>query len=182
MSELKTTKIGESYWNESGAYQKDYNALFQDMVPEVGRADTVNAELIRSISRLIYEYGSNGNMNAKEVEAEYFDEDCWACLDDETSEHCFSCDGTGTITEEVESDPEIAHEFNEFIEFIRKNVNKENNELEQANIDKEIDDLKQVILNGDGAYREQEMNKYDIVCDRVVQHVLISLSYNPQMS
>lgn len=73
--EKKQTPKGQSYWNETGAYNKEYDILYKQLVPAVGEADTVNGELLRASSRLYYEYFNNGNMNACDVKYSDWDED-----------------------------------------------------------------------------------------------------------
>ena len=64
MESMKITELGNSYWNETGAYQNAYQQLYDKLVPSSGNAKTLNGELIRAISRLFYEYCNNGNCNA----------------------------------------------------------------------------------------------------------------------
>lgn len=56
------------YWNGDHDRQKEYQDLYDKFVPHSGKASTVHGELIRSISRLYYEYCNNGNMNAYDEE------------------------------------------------------------------------------------------------------------------
>lgn len=63
--EMKRTEIGKSYWNETGAYEKETNELWSQLVPAQGKAPTVNGELIRIAHRLYHEYFNNGNGNAR---------------------------------------------------------------------------------------------------------------------
>jgi len=59
----KNTIKGKSYWNESGAYQKQYDQLYEELVPASGEAGTSDGRLLRSITRLYYDYCNNGNGN-----------------------------------------------------------------------------------------------------------------------
>jgi hypothetical protein len=61
---IKSTVYPNSYWNGTGAYQKEYKELYFKLVPKQGSAATLNGELIRAISRLTYEFYNNGNANA----------------------------------------------------------------------------------------------------------------------
>ena len=61
--EKLTTLPKNSYWNETGAYQKEYNELYEKLVPAKGQAKTLHGELIRCGSRLVYEFYNNGNSN-----------------------------------------------------------------------------------------------------------------------
>ena len=75
---IKLTSLENSYWNHTGAYQEEGERLFEEMVPSMGAASTLNGELIRGINRLTYEYLNNGNCNAAvahyESEHAYFGE------------------------------------------------------------------------------------------------------------
>ena len=59
----KNTPKGKSYWDESGVYQKQYDQLYEELVPASGEAATLDGRLLRSISRLYYDYCNNGNGN-----------------------------------------------------------------------------------------------------------------------
>lgn len=57
------TEIGKSYWNGTGFYQKEYEELQEELIPQMGKAESEEGELLRSISRLYYDYCNNGNGN-----------------------------------------------------------------------------------------------------------------------
>ena len=61
--EKKNSLKGKSYWNSEGAYQKEYDQLYKELVPDFGEAETSDGELLRSITRLYYDYCNNGNGN-----------------------------------------------------------------------------------------------------------------------
>ena len=52
-----------TYWNNRGKYQSEFDSLYEKLVPEIGIAATENGELLRQASNLYYEYYNNGNMN-----------------------------------------------------------------------------------------------------------------------
>jgi hypothetical protein len=60
---MKETKRGNSYWNESGAYQKEFDKLERELVPASGEAETVHGKMLRAINRLYYDFCNNGNGN-----------------------------------------------------------------------------------------------------------------------
>lgn len=72
--QIRLTEEGKSYWENNGAYQKEYDELFKTLVPETGSAETIAGEMVRGVSRLYYDYFNNGNGNV--VKAEYDDEGC----------------------------------------------------------------------------------------------------------
>jgi hypothetical protein len=51
-----------TYSNETGAYQKDYDRLVE-LVPGMGEANTIAGEMIRAIGKLGYELYNNGMCN-----------------------------------------------------------------------------------------------------------------------
>ena len=71
ITQKRITKKGNNYWKDSGAYQKEYEELYKKLVPNIGSSDTLNGELVRAISRLMYEYYNNANMNARQYEEVY---------------------------------------------------------------------------------------------------------------
>ena len=56
--------VSGSYWAGDGPLQKEYDVLYETLVPACGSAKTLNGELIRGIGRLGHEYNNNGNCNA----------------------------------------------------------------------------------------------------------------------
>jgi hypothetical protein len=51
------------YSRGEGRYEKEYQELWNRLVPESGQADTVQGELVRVIGRLGSEFDRNGNCN-----------------------------------------------------------------------------------------------------------------------
>ena len=106
----RTTEIGNSYWDENGAYSNQYKILYDELVLPVGNAPTINGELLRCGSRLNYEYFNNGNCNAVDYESNacddclgsgYADEDCTECQGEGKIEEdtCLYCEGVGEVSE-----------------------------------------------------------------------------------
>lgn len=52
-----------TYWAESGKYQKEYELLWQHLVPPAGPANSPAGELLRSVSNVYYDYYNNGGGN-----------------------------------------------------------------------------------------------------------------------
>lgn len=75
--EMKRTAKGCGYWQDNGAYQQEYEKLWNELVPAEGEAETVNGEILRASSKLYHEFFNNGNMNACEcnVIPNYDDQD-----------------------------------------------------------------------------------------------------------
>jgi len=127
LTKIKRTANGVSYWNDKGAYTEEYTKLYDELVPSSGEATTNRGEILRSISRLAYEYYNNGNGNA--VECEYYEETskCQNCngsgyiedLDDEGNVievECDECFGSGEVSEECEGDNHITEIWQYFLD------------------------------------------------------------------
>lgn len=71
INQIRLTEDGKSYWEKSGAYQKEIDDLFDTLVPQTGSAETIAGEMVRGVSRLYYDYFNNGNCNV--ADAEYDD-------------------------------------------------------------------------------------------------------------
>lgn len=126
--ERKITPLGKTYWNETGAYQKEYNRLLKKLVPEKNEAETVHGELIRSMSRLYYDYFNNGNGNA--VDAVKCDcPQChgggWETInegeEDEEEVDCSYCDGDCQII----TGYEFENYYEKLFDFIKDNLPRE---------------------------------------------------------
>ena len=52
-----------TYWNGSGRFQAEYNQMVNDLVPVMGNCDTLAGELLRSATRLAYDFYNNGMGN-----------------------------------------------------------------------------------------------------------------------
>jgi len=50
----------DTYWNQRGKYQSDYDRLADALMPATGACDTVAGEMIRAASRLAYDFYNNG--------------------------------------------------------------------------------------------------------------------------
>ena len=175
MIAIKTTELGKSYWNENGAYQKEYEKLYADLVPSSGASKTLNGELIRSISRLFYEYCNNGNGNSVDAEHYYEDETCYECSGDgeifdytnddgeDVFETCDNCCGSGEIQEEYYHRPEVTDFYKNFLDLIKFNV---------PNSFKEVEEVIEVMLEPNNSFSDEDMAKYNAMCDKVIQYVL----------
>ena len=49
-----------TYWNEKGAYQKEYEKLFITLIPEEGKADQNHGEILRCFTKIYQDYHING--------------------------------------------------------------------------------------------------------------------------
>ena len=53
-----------SYWNGKGRYQKEYEEMYDKLVPSNGEADTVIGELLRKSSRSYYRFYNDGDVKS----------------------------------------------------------------------------------------------------------------------
>ena len=56
-------KCQPKYWNRIGKYQKRYDELYAQFVPDVGECDNDLGEIIRIVSRIYYDIYNNGGWN-----------------------------------------------------------------------------------------------------------------------
>jgi len=128
MTEMKTTAIGNSYWDGTGVYQKAYDALYEEMVPKQGAAHSLQGELIRAVSRLYYEWCNNGNCNAcdQHYRQETTWESCWECggSGDCEDEECEECGGSGDceVTEDVIDYCTVSPFYLNFLKLIKESI------------------------------------------------------------
>ena len=50
-----------SYWNNNGKYNMEYENLWRRLVPAEGKASTVAGEVLRAVSRLYYRWYNDGD-------------------------------------------------------------------------------------------------------------------------
>ena len=91
--EMKRTAKGCGYWNETGAYQQEYDELWRQLVPLEGEAQTTRGEVLRTASKLYYDFFNNGNMNACEIVGgeRWLDDDDEEVYDTKVSEYYQGC-------------------------------------------------------------------------------------------
>jgi len=153
-----------SYWENKGELQSEYDQMFNELVPDRGEAETVKGELIRVISRLSYDYYNNGNGNAVEAlyeETEYGCDDCSGTGEDsyDDNESCDNCGGSGVIYEEEETDVVIL--WQDHIDYIR----------EHTKLNDECDKLEQQMKKtfGNCSYSEHEQEVYIDLTTKVIK-------------
>lgn len=173
METIKTTILGNSYWNSNGAYQAEYDKLYNEHVPVNGNAKTLNGELIRAISRLFYEYCNNGNCNAGEIKYDVEELTCPNCGgsgieygDGDEEMECAYCYGTGYTEEEYIADTYVTEMFENFLKLIETNVEPyKTGSLEM---------IRDIITEHDTPkyYNDKYMERYNKMCDNVIYYVL----------
>ncbi len=53
--------MGNSYWNNNGRFQKEYEALWKRLVPAEGPAVTKAGEALRAMARIYYRWYNDGD-------------------------------------------------------------------------------------------------------------------------
>ena len=192
MKKKKTPK-GKSYWNNNGAYQEEYDALYEKLVPAQGEANSVHGEMIRSISRLFYDFCNNGNGNAIEVPTSW--QDCEYCDGSgyEEAEECYDCDGNGyddegddcdycedgelepedchycggACGEDWSEDPVITPYYESMLYYLERHMDDTSS----------LDTLREFMLDPSKGYNNytfnhDEMKVYNDVCDEVIYQIL----------
>ena len=155
---MKVTETGNSYWDGTGAYNEEYTELYDALVPNMGEADTVHGELIRSVSRLSHDYFNNGNGNAR---VEVY-EDAGACWFDEEDED----DNIWSGHDDEEYTTEISEFFLHFTDFIVTTIGTD--EIEAV-----ITEICDIILNDvRPEYDDKTVDKYNKMVDIVMHYVL----------
>jgi len=154
---MKRTPLGESYWNNGGAYQKELDELNEKM-PVIGAADTLNGELVRAVNRLYYDYCNNGNSNAcmvdiDEIETGYEDED-------------------GNMEYEEEETRTWNPYYEKFFNLILDTVESALEGRERETFLSSMAKLEDMVIGLEPGFSAQEMNVYDTVTDYVVWYVL----------
>jgi hypothetical protein len=166
---LKATKKDKSYWDNNGAYQKEYTLLWDKLVPSTGEADTVHGEMLRAISRLTYDYCNNGNCNA----VDDVTDECPECNgtgyetineweEDEEEVDCSYCDGDCRVT----TGKEVTPYYKQMLEFLEEH-------LKEPKLVAELE----AFMTGSRGYStykfdDTEMGFYNRVCDAVMYQIL----------
>ena len=168
------TPLGKSYWGHDGAYQTEYDVLFDNLVPSSGYAPTIHGEMIRCVSRLFYDFCNNGNCNAVDVRMEechqcggcgyeeFYDGDEEEGEEECRTEDCHWCDGSG----QDEGETFVTEYYQEMLDFL----------FEFLNDKKCVYSLEDFMINGAGYGRykfdDKEMDVYNKVVDAVMYQVL----------
>lgn len=178
----KRTEYRKHYWNNEGCFDQEFSKLTNQLVPDVGRGDSLMAEVVRAANRLYYEYFNNGNCNVMECsEVDEVEIDCPYCdglgyLDDEQEEICPECEGMGVIYEEGEGEWKFDQYWDNFIKLIRETL--AGSELEnlpngfQAEAESLMDDIRNFIERNTGSsggnyFSDGNMHRYDHMIDLV---------------
>jgi|TARA_Y100000296_G_scaffold37837_1_gene43768 hypothetical protein len=60
---MMTERYRPTYWSDKGELQKEYELLFDELVPPEGEAKTVAGEALRALSKIYYDVYNNGACN-----------------------------------------------------------------------------------------------------------------------
>ena len=67
---MKTKK--NSYWDKTGKFQKQFDKLTEELMPDSGDSDTLHGQLITACNRIAYDYYNNGFCNTYEQVDNYW--------------------------------------------------------------------------------------------------------------
>ena len=165
------TPLGKSYWGQDGAYQNLYDSLWEQLVPASGYATTIHGEMLRSISRLFYDFCNNGNCNVLDLKMDTC-HNCDGCgyqevfySEDEDAEpeteDCYVCDGAGEVQDEVY----ITEYYEEMVDFLQEFMNEKQS----------IFNLKKFLIDEYSirySFSDKQMDIYNKVVDAVMYQVL----------
>lgn len=142
--ELRRTPKGQGYWQDNGAYQKEYEQMWNELVPAMGEAETQNGEILRLSAKLYYEYFNNGNMNAQDRE---YPE--WWCRDED------------------EYDVIVSEEYQSYLKFLRRSCDTD---YEMQGLLKRIEDI--ILTGEDGCNNPDNEYTYNLMVDHAIHWVL----------
>lgn len=161
--EIRFTELGKSYWEGTGAYDKEYHDMYDKLVPASGSSQTLFGELVRAVSRLGYDYYNNGNCNAAEVD--YTEEQGYE--DEET--------GEWIVEQEEETSVRVAEFYQNFIDLLADTIEV----CEDSNLNgfaNWLGSMRELIIdNGYGCrnhFKDADNHIYDVVTDYVMYFVL----------
>lgn len=171
IEKLKTKK-GDSYWNDTGAYQKDFDRLWKELVPPRDKASTIQGELIRIVNNFAYEYYNNGNCNSVEIikeDCEECDGSGWEVYNDEEKIDCSYCGGECQVYDRKE----LRDDYEDYIYFLNRYLKE----------DEYASNLKEFLLSDDkgyGKYKfdDDEERVYVDLTDAVMYQVLTTENEN----
>jgi hypothetical protein len=190
--EKRITESGKSYWDNNGAYQTEYDKLYEDLVPSRGEADTIHGEMIRATSRLFYDFCNNGNCNVIDVNTEscpdcygsgYEEYDCCSCdgsgeveCGEDEFEDCYECEGSGIEYNDcphcggecsVETDTYITDYYFDMIKFLKRHLNTTD---VVVNLVKFLED--ENLGYSSYTFSDSELKVYNDLVDEVMHQVL----------
>ena len=161
--QIRFTELGKSYWNREGAYDKEYQEMYDRLVPSSGSSETLFGELIRAISRLSYDYYNNGNCNAADVS--YTEEEGYE--DEET--------GEWIVEREEEQEVSISEFYKNFIDLIGDTLER-SDDPNLKGFNRTLKEVEEIIIdNGYGyrnLYKPEDEAIYSKMCDYVMYFVL----------
>ena len=153
MEQMRRTPLGETYWNNQGAYREELDNLMVELMPAIGSAETLNGELIRAANRLYWDYCNNGNGNAVHVryENDY---------------------GYG---DEYNGDYEIRTWnpfYFKFYQLIMSTLETVKTEFDWTGFSANMDELERMTIDPEPGFEDEDMAVYDYMMDAVIWYVL----------
>lgn len=177
---IRKTECGCNYFEGNGAYQNEYDGLWDRMVPASGMAKTLNGELVRAVGRLTHEYFNNGNGNARVSHWHTEETECFHChgsgtVEDEDEDggiieaECPECGGSGCYCEECEDEPTIKPMYGAFIRLIDESVPGITATMEMV---ADVIYCSDPECSNDRLFSDTKVGYYSEMADTVIAHVL----------
>ena len=151
--EMKNSKVGESYWNDNGAYNAVQLELYNKLVPSMGEADSIHGEVLRCANALYWDYFNNGNGNAREeiaVDSDYYDEE-----DEDYNDY------------DEEYEYVVDERYENMIQYISDSIGS-------SEIVSILRNVHEIILDNRNKFDSHSVNIYDSLIDHVVYFILSS--------
>lgn len=145
--EMKRTAKGCGYWNMNGAYQKEYDELWDELVPAEGEAQTTRGEVLRTSSKLYYDFFNNGNMNACEIVG--------------------GCYGYDEDDEEEYYDTKVSEYYQRCLNYLRNTCS---DDYELMGLLERVRDI--ILMGEDGCNDAANEHTYDLMADHCIYWVL----------
>lgn len=150
---MKNTNMGDSYWAGTGAYSAEHVNLFDELVPEEGKANTLHGELMRCTSNMNYEFFNNGNCNARDyVELSY-------------TPHNFYYDEYEEEDEKYNYELKINECYAEYIKFIVTTIN--NDDIKSI-----MRDIEMLMVCEHVEFNDKNTHVYNSLIDQVMYFIL----------
>jgi hypothetical protein len=167
--ELQFSTFDQSYWNDSGRYQKEYTFLYDHFNLGTETPTTVHGKLIKIFATLLKEYYVHQNENASEMETIDKGDVCSLCrgtgfTNQATGDLCTTCHGSGYHIDILDSNlRRIKPHFEYMLRFLDTTLE---NGIEV------IEAIRKQIVQPYQTFSLMESAKYTLLGDLILQHIL----------
>lgn len=179
--ERKHTPLGKSYWNNTGAYQKENKEISKRLIENSTThiPTNVHGRLMSAMNMLYYDFNNNGNCNViEEITKECPEcggsgyEDSRHSDDEDDQRDCSCCGGDCTILDELEMREDYATEFKFLLETLPREDKHLTMKLEEFILDKNIYLTRQHRTSKYDYFSAENTAIYDKTVDAVIYFIL----------